>query len=345
MSFDQAIDYLRQVQCAEPHWLWALLLLPLLALLRGARGGQTALTFSSLHLLRRIARPGASTWGWWSMAFPLVTLALGIGALARPQHLRTQEITPSSGVEIMVVIDVSLSMAIEDFTVDGSTVNRLTVAKKVTRDFIRQRTNDRLGLVAFAGRPYVPGTLTLDHEWLLSTLSEQVKIGRVEDGTAIGSAIGAAAKRLDSREAKSKVMLLLTDGSNNSGNLTPLDAATLAKALGVKIYTIAVGTEGFHRIPIPDRLGRMLPGVRQEFDLGLLKKIADLTGGMFFRAQDTNSLQRIFSTIDQMEKTEVKKQKLTHRQELFHYLLTAALIVALIGLVLRHLVFRENPAV
>jgi Ca-activated chloride channel family protein len=191
----------------------------------------------------------------------------------------------------------------------------------------------------------VPGTLTLDHEWLLSTLSEQVKIGRVEDGTAIGSAIGAAAKRLNSRDAKSKVMLLLTDGSNNSGNLTPLDAANLAKSLGIKIYTIAVGTEGFHRIPIPDRLGRMLPGMRQEFDLSLLKKIADLTGGMFFRAQDTNSLQQIFATIDHMEKTEVKKQKLTERQELYHHVLSGTLALAMIGLILRHLIFRENPAI
>lgn len=339
-------SYLQECQLAEPHGLWLLALLPVLAWLRGRRGAGPAVAFSSLHLLRQIAKPGRSTWGWISAALPYVTLGLGIFALARPQHVRITESVNSSGVEIFLAIDVSLSMAIEDFTVDGRTVNRLTVAKNVTKRFIEGRSSDRIGIVAFAGRPYVPGPLTLDHQWLLKTLSEQVVIGLVEDGTAIGSAIGAAARRLDSRSenVKSKIIVLLTDGSNNSGNLTPLDAARLAQTLGVKIYTIAIGTEGYHRIPLPDRQGRYLPGVRSEFDIELLQKIAEMTKGRFFRAQDTRALEEIFKTIDTMEKTEIKRKVRTDAEELFPHVLAVALVTGFAGAALRFTAFREVPS-
>lgn len=338
--------YLRECRLAEPQWLWLLALLPLLAVLRGRRGAGPAVAFSSLHLLRQIAKPGRSTFGWLSIALPYLTLALAAVALARPQHVRTTESLSSSGVEIFVAIDVSLSMAIEDFTAGGRTVNRLTVAKNVTKQFIEGRGSDRIGLVAFAGRPYVPGPLTLDHEWLLQTLRDQVVIGLVEDGTAIGSAIGAAAKRLDSRSAdvKSKIIVLLTDGSNNSGNLTPFDAARLAQTLGVKIYTIAIGTEGYHRIPLPDRQGRYLPGVRSEFDLELLQRIAEMTNGRFFRAQDTRALEEIFKTIDTMEKTEIKRSVRTDADELFPWVVALALVTGLGGALLRFTALREVPA-
>ena len=266
--------------------------------------------------------------------------------MARPQHVRTRETIDASGIEIFLAIDVSLSMSIEDMTLGNQTVNRLSAAKKVTRDFIQGRRSDRIGIVAFAGRPYVPSPLTLDHDWLLNTLSEQVKIGLVEDGTAIGSAIGAAARRLEGRdtEVKSKIIVLITDGSNNSGNLTPLDAARLAQTFGVRIYTIAVGTEGMHRIPLPDRSGRFLPGMRQEFDIDLMKQIAAMTNGMFFRAQDTRALEEIFKTIDTMEKTEIKRQTRTEVDEMFHVLVAAALATGLLGAALRLTAFREVPA-
>ena len=337
---------MRQCRFAEPEWFWLLALLPLIALLRGARGTGPAVAFSSLHILRQIARPGRSAVGAVSTSLPFITLALGIAALARPQHVRTIETIDASGVEIFLAIDVSLSMSIEDMTLGGESVNRLTAAKKVTRDFIKGRTSDRIGLVAFAGRPYVPSPLTLDHEWLLSTLADQVKIGLVEDGTAIGSAIGAAARRLEGRDSsvKSKIIVLLTDGSNNSGNLTPLDAARLAQTFGVRIYTIAVGTEGFHRIPLPDRSGRFLPGVRQEFDIDLMKQIASMTNGMFFRAQDTRALESIFKTIDSMEKTEIKRLTRTEVDELYVWLVAAALVTGVLGAALRLTAFREVPA-
>jgi Ca-activated chloride channel homolog len=338
--------YVRECQFAEPDWFWFLALLPLAAWLRGARGSGPAVVFASLHLLRHVARPGRSAVGMLSAVLPYVTLALGIAALARPQHVRTRENIASSGIEIMLSIDVSLSMSIEDFTVDGQAVNRMTVAKKVCRDFIAGRRADRIGLVAFAGRPYVPSPLTLDHDWLLKVLKEQVRMGAVEDGTAIGSGIGAAARRLDSRghDVKSKIIVLLTDGANNSGNLTPLDAARLAQTIGIKVYTIAVGTEGYHRIPLPDRTGRYLPGMRQEFDIETLKTIASTTGGQFFRAQDTLGLERIFATIDQLEKTEIKRQTLTERSELFGWFAGAAFFVGALGTALRQTLTREVPA-
>lgn len=345
-SLKELISLLPEHRFAEPHWFWLFALLPLLALLRGARGSGPAVAFSSLHILRQIARPGRSAIGALSITLPLITLALGIAALARPQHVRTIETIDASGVEIFLAIDVSLSMSIEDMMLGSTTVNRLTAAIKVTRDFIKGRTSDRIGLVAFAGRPYVPGPLTLDHDWLLETLNEQVRIGLVEDGTAIGSAIGAAAKRLEGRspDVKSKLIVLLTDGSNNSGNLTPLDAARLAQTFDVRIYTIAVGTEGNHRIPLPDRSGRYLPGVRQEFDIDLLKQIAEMTNGMFFRAQDTRALEEIFRTIDTMEKTEIKRLTRTEVTELFPLLVMAAVATGGLGAALRMTILREVTA-
>ncbi|MGI8603617.1 MAG: vWA domain-containing protein [Verrucomicrobiales bacterium] len=338
--------YVRECQFAEPAWFWLLALLPVLAFLRGARGAGPAVTFSSLHLLRQIARPGRSALGMFSAALPYLTLALGIAALARPQHVRTQENITSSGIEVMLTIDVSLSMSIEDFTSGGQTVNRMSVAKRVCRDFIAGRPSDRIGLVAFAGRPYVASPLTLDHQWLRKTLEEQVRMGAVEDGTAIGSGIAAATRRLDSRnkDVKSKVIVLLTDGSNNSGNIAPLDAARFAQNLGIKVYAIAVGTEGYHRIPLPDRSGRYLPGMRQEFDTEIMKRIADMTGGQFFRAQDTSGLERIFGTIDRLEKTEIKRQTLVERDELFEWFVGAAFFTAAIGMALRQTLMREIPA-
>jgi len=345
-QLETAWQWLRECRFAEPQWFWLLAALPILALIRGARGSGPAVAFSSLHLLRQIARPGRSAIGALSATLPFLTLGLGIAALARPQHVQTIESIDASGVEIFLAIDVSLSMSIEDMTLGSETVNRLSAAKKVTRDFIQGRPSDRIGLVAFAGRPYVPSPLTLDHEWLLNTLRDQVKIGLVEDGTAIGSAIGAAASRLEDRssDAKSKIIVLLTDGSNNSGNLTPLDAARLAQTFGVRIYTIAVGTEGMHRIPLPDRSGRFLPGVRQEFDIDLMKQIAEMTNGMFFRAQDTRALESIFRTIDTMEKTEIKRFTRTEVSELFPFLVAAALVTGGLGATLRLTALRELPA-
>ena len=336
------LSWLKEITFAAPLWLLLLPAIPLLALLRGAHGKTAAVVFPSLAVLRQATgRQNRARPGFFAPSAIYLTLGLCLVALARPQLVRTHEEVRASGIEIIVAIDVSLSMAIEDFSIGGKTVNRLAAAKKVTREFIEGRRNDRIGLVAFAGRPYIPSPLTLDHEWLGESL-DRVRIGLVEDGTAIGSAIGASTRRLDKRESRSKIIVLITDGASNSGNLTPQDAARLARTLGVKIYTIAVGTPGRHRIPIPGT-SRFVQGFRQEFDVETMKEIASISYGKFYMAQDTDALQRIFRTIDQLEKTEVFRRTIIDSTDLFPWVLWPALIVATVSLVLKQTLLRRFP--
>lgn len=317
---------------ASPYFLLLLLVVPALALLLGARGHPPAITFSSLHILRAAGKrirvsPSQPWWSWWFL--PLI---FAIIALARPQNVRTFESVKASGVEIMLAIDVSLSMNIDDFAIDGRQVNRITAAKKVMREFIAGRTSDRIGIVAFSGRPYTPSPLTLDQEWLQSSI-DRITLGLIkESGTAIGSAIAAATRRLDQQEAESKIVVVLTDGANNSGNFTPEAAAKLARTLGIRVYTIAVGTPGVHRIRDP--FSNRVVKVSQEFDFETLQAVANITGGAAYLAQNTESLQKIFSTIDKMEKTEIHSKTIVEADELFIYPASAAVISAILALAL-----------
>jgi Ca-activated chloride channel family protein len=246
----------------------------------------------------------------------------------------------TEGIAICLTVDVSLSMLIEDFYIGGQPVNRLVAAKRVMRDFIRGRKSDRVGIVAFAGAPYYPCPMTLDREWLESNL-ERVQTGIMEDGTAIGSGLAAAARRLDKETVPSKVIILLTDGANNSGKLSPQDAAKLGATLGIKIYTIAIGTPGVHMIPLPN--GRVITSGRQEFDEGTLQAVASIGGGSFYMAQDLGALQDIFDTIDKLEKKEIKKRTITETEELFFYPLTAAAALLGLALLLRLTVLNAAP--
>ncbi|CAN5226270.1 VWA domain-containing protein [soil metagenome] len=327
---------------AEPAFLLLLLLLPILALLRGGRGSGPAVVFSSLHLVGRLGKRVRTRAGRLLVSIWLLTLALLSVALARPQLQRTLETVNASGVEIILALDVSLSMNIEDFLIGGRQVNRLTAAKKVMREFIQGRASDRIGIVAFSGRPYTPSPLTMDQDWLLDSI-DRLELGVVkESGTAIGSGIAAAAKRLDQRESKSKIVVLLTDGANNSGNLTPRTAAELARTLGIKIYTIAVGTPGMHRIPDPSRPGAIIK-VSQEFDVETLQAIADISGGAFYMAENTESLERIFDTINQMEKTEISRTTVVEADELFPIPAGAGLVTACVAFVLAQTFWRRVP--
>ena len=246
----------------------------------------------------------------------------------------------TEGIAICLTVDVSLSMLIEDFYIGGQPVNRLTAAKRVMRDFIRGRKSDRIGIVAFAGAPYYPCPMTLDREWLESNL-ERVQTGVMEDGTAIGSGLAAAARRLDKETVPSKVIILLTDGANNSGKLSPQDAAKLGATLGIKIYTIAIGTPGVHMIPLPN--GRVITSGRQEFDEATLQAVANIGGGSFYMAQDLNALQDIFDTIDKLEKKEIKKRTITETEELFFYPLAAAAALLALALFLRFTFLNAAP--
>lgn len=323
---------------AYPWALLLLLLIPLLAILRGRTGQQAAVIFSSLHILRRLGPVAKARAGGLRLALLFLALAGIVAAMTRPQSLRSRETITESGIELILAIDVSRSMQVEDFKIGPRDANRLQAAKKVTRDFIRGRQTDRIGLLAFAGRPYLASPITLDHEWLEDSMS-RVQIGLVEDGTAIGSAIAAAARRLDKRPAKSKVIVLLTDGVNNAGQLSPVMAANLARTLGIRIYTIAVGTYGDYVVQTPRGPQKLV----QEFDENTLKQIAEIGNGEYFRAQDIGGLERIFSSIDELEKTEIRKKVTVHTKELFQYPATAALVLGLLSLVGGETFWRRYP--
>jgi len=319
---------------------WLLLLLPLVVFLRGRRGtNEPAVQFSSLHILEGLGRsvrprPGGPAPPWMLLAI----LALGILALARPQHVRKYRMIKESGIEMILAIDVSRSMQAKDMRVAGVEANRLQAARSVIQEFVRRRPMDRIGLVAFAGRPYLACPLTLDHEWLEGSLA-RVRVGLVEDGTAIGSAIAASSRRLDRREARSKVVVLLTDGANNAGKLAPVTAAQLAGKLGVKIYAIAVGTPGSHTIPVNG--GTMT--LDQEFDFETLENVAAASGGEAFLAKDTPNLEQIFAYIDSLETTEREARVRSEPTEFFSPILVFMTVLAMARLVAQQTVFRRYP--
>ncbi len=239
----------------HPEFLWLLSLLPLLAILRGRRGAAPALVFSSTSIAATLAEGRKTGPGRIIAALRFLGIACLILAFARPQLGNTTTEIEASGIDILLAVDVSGSMEALDFTLKGKSANRLDVVKSVMDTFIMERPNDRIGLLAFSGRPYMVSPLTLDHNWLTQRL-DSLSIGMIEDGTAIGSAIGSGLNRLRDRDAKSRIMILLTDGMNNAGTVPPLVAAEAAETLGIKIYTIGAGTRGEAPMPMRDRFGR-----------------------------------------------------------------------------------------
>jgi Ca-activated chloride channel family protein len=249
----------------------------------------------------------------------------------------------ASGIDMILAMDCSGSMEALDFKIDGQPMSRLDIVKSVVSKFIEARPNDRIGLIGFAGAPYLVSPLTLDHDWLQQNL-ERVKIGSVEDGTAIGSAIATSVNRLRDQPGKSKIVVLLTDGQNNAGKIIPETAAQAAKAMGVKVYTIAAGVRGETPIPVTDAFGnKRLAMAKVDVDEDTLKKIATETGGKFFRATDTESLKNIYAEIDRLEKTTHQLKKFEHHTELFTWAVMPALAVLGIGIGLGHTRFRRLP--
>ncbi len=273
----------------------------------------------------------------------MVVLTLFIVALAGPQTVLEESKSRAEGINMALLLDTSTSMAAEDFTLNGQRLNRLEVIKSVLKEFIMQRPNDRLGLIAFAAKPYTVSPLTADHNWLLSNL-ERVKFGLMEDGTAIGSAIAAGVARLRKADGKGNVIVLLTDGVNNSGKITPLEAAEAAAALGIKVYTIGAGTKGLAPYPVQDLFGRTVyQKVKIEIDEDVLKTIAQKTGGEYFRATDTESLKGIYERIDKLEKVKFEESSYRQVRELFDRVLLLALAILLLEVVLARTVFLRIP--
>ena len=328
---------------AHPWVLLFLLLLPVLALLRGRLGGTPGILFSSTSLVLAVGKKRRSKAGAMLASLVLAAMALLIVALARPQFGRTLEHVTASGVDIMLALDVSGSMIAEDYTIGSSRANRIDVVKKVTQQFIESRPNDRIGIIAFAGRPYLVSPLTLDHDWLIRNL-DRVKIGLVEDGTAIGSGLASAVARLKDRDSKTKIIVLLTDGANNAGKVQPLTAAEAGKALGIKIYSIGAGSNGPVPVPMKDPFGRTVyQKMVFDFDEKLLEQIAKIGEGKYFRAADTRSMDATFREIDRLEKTKIEVEKTADYRDLFAPLLAASALLVAAEAILSQTLWRRLP--
>jgi Ca-activated chloride channel family protein len=326
---------------ASPIFLILLALVPLYLFwyFRRTRGRGASIRYSDLNLVRK-ARPSATMKMRHGLAIlRAVGLSLLILGLARPQSGRKSIDVETEGVDIMLVLDISGSMRAEDFKPQ----NRLHAAKEVIRDFIADRTSDRIGLVIFSRQSFTQCPLTLDYGVLLSFL-EQVDFGMIEDGTAIGLSIANAVNRLKDSKAKSRVAILLTDGVNNAGEIDPLTAAELAKTFDVKIYTIGAGKPGVALYPVDDPLfGRRYVPLQVQLDEETLKEIAARTGGRYFRAKDTEGLKRIYEEISTLEKTEIKVKEYMQYSELFGYFAIYGFVLLAVELILANTKFRRIP--
>jgi Ca-activated chloride channel family protein len=327
----------------QPEWFWLMALLPVVMLWRGRRGPVAAIEYSDVSLAREVARSSRSRIGLLVWALPLLAGALMIVGLARPQRTHSRTEVTANGIDIVLALDVSGSMQALDFRIDHQRVNRIEVVKSVVSKFIDERPDDRIGLIAFAGAPYLVSPITLDHDWLQQNL-ERVTIGGTDDGTAIGSAIAAGVNRLRLTPAKSKVVILLTDGVNNTGKISPLAAAEAARAMGVKIYTVGVGVRGDAPIPVRDAAGNTrLIMAKVDVDEKTLEAVADETGGKFYRATDTDSLQKIYEQINRFEKSAQTVQKFERTEELYPWALIPSLAILGLSLTLQHTRLRRLP--
>jgi Ca-activated chloride channel family protein len=327
-----------------PYLLLLLLVLPLLAWMKGRRHQPAAFVYSSVQLVRGITSVRRSHAGVILMRLRWLSLALFIVALAQPRIGEGETRIMASGVDIVVVLDRSSSMSAEDFELAGRPVDRLTIAKDVLRRFVDKRGNDRIGLVAFAMNAYLAAPLTLDHGFLLQNLDRLEIAVRGEDGTAIGSALASALNRLREVPSVSKIVILMTDGQNNAGKVPPLTAAEAAEALGVKVYTIGVGTRGLARVPYIDDWGtRRYVQQQVNIDEETLTEIAERTGGQYYRADRTETLVSIYDEIDRLEKTDVEMKHFERYRELFPWVVLTGMVLLLMEIILSQTVWRRLP--
>lgn len=326
---------------ANPDLLWLLSVLPLMVAyyIYRTRQGGAAVTISSTDQLE-----GASTRTAFfylrhvPFLLRLAAVAMIIVAVARPQTVENLSNTNTEGIDIVVALDISGSMLARDFKPD-----RFNAAKEISGKFIIERPTDRIGLVVFAGEAFTQSPLTTDHVSLVNLL-HGVQMGTIADGTAIGNGLATAVNRLKESDAKSKVIVLLTDGVNNSGQIDPMGAAEIAKEFGIRVYTIGVGTEGFAPFPAYDAWGNIVfQNAKVEIDEPLMRQIADMTGGRYFRATDNTKLAEIYAEINKLEKTRVEVENFTKYGEAFHPFLILALILVLLEMGCRYFVFKQIP--
>ena len=325
---------------ASPYYLWLLVLIaPMIGyyVWRTLQGG-AAIQISSIRGVANAPRTVRYYLRHLPFALRTAAFALLVVALARPQDVEQNTSTNTEGIDIMLAIDVSASMLARDFQPD-----RITAAKEVAGSFIADRYGDRIGLVAFAGEAFTQSPLTTDQS-TLQTLLSRIRSGLIEDGTAIGNGLATAINRLRESDAKSKVVILLTDGVNNRGEITPMTAAEIARAQNIRVYTIGVGTEGMAPYPAVDMFGN-ITYVKQkvEIDEKTLTAMADMTGGKYFRATDNAKLKAIYDEINQLEKSRVEVLEHISYHELFLVWVLAALGVLLAEFLLSNLVLKRIP--
>jgi len=325
---------------ADPWFLGLLILIPLLGIwyFRARSGRGATIRFSHLRFLKEASTPSAVRARHVLFIMRLAVLALLITAFARPQSGIRGEDVITRGIDVVLAMDISSSMLAEDIT-----PNRFDASRAVAADFIRGRTNDRIGMTVFAGQAYTQCPLTIDYGILLGFLDE-LYIGMIEDGTAIGMGLATAVNRLRNSEAKSKVIVLLTDGRNNRGEIDPLTAAQTAQAFDIRVYTIGAGSRGTAMYPVQDPFfGKRYVPMQVDIDEPTLKRIAEMTGGQYFRATDRESLAGVFREIDAMEKTKIEVRQYTRYAELFLWLVAAAVLLLTCEVVLANTRFRKIP--
>lgn len=326
---------------ANPEFLILLVIIPFLVYwyIRQNQGKRATLRYSNIGVVKRVGRSQMQRLRHLTFVLRILALILLIVCFARPQAGRTEEEVITEGIDIILAMDISSSMLAEDF----KPKNRLEAAKAVAKDFINGRKNDRIGMVVFAANSFTQCPLTLDYGILLNFL-DKIHIGMIEDGTAIGMGIANCVNRLRDSKAKSKVVILLTDGRNNRGELDPVTAARVAKSFGVRIYTIGAGKRGDALYPVDDPIfGKRYVRMPVQIDEEVLKKIANITGGQYFRATDRTSLEKIFSEIGELEKTKIEVKHYTRYKELFVNYLLLALAFIFVEVILANTKFRKIP--
>ncbi|MEP0821636.1 MAG: VWA domain-containing protein [Ignavibacterium sp.] len=324
---------------ANPEFLWLLLLVPAAGIVwwRRKRRMITSIRFPTVDDFQAVPRTLRERIRHVPLALRLAVTAVLIIALARPQSVSSTENVSTEGIDIVLVLDISGSMLAEDFS-----PNRLVAAKQVAEDFIAGRTNDRIGLVIFSAESFTQCPLTTDYP-VLTNLLREVKNGMIADGTAIGLALANAVNRLKDSKAESKVIILLTDGVNNRGEIDPLTAAKIAATFGIRTYTVGVGARGTAPYPVQTPFGVRRQMVPVDLDEKTLETVASMTGGKYFRATDNAKLASIYREIDQLEKTKIEVMAYRRTTDLFPGWLTLGMILLGLELILAHFVVRKAP--
>ena len=327
---------LENIEFASPKLLWLLLLVPALIvwyILRHKKQ-EAAVSFSDLKGMAKLPKTWKAYLRHLLFALKMAAMALLIVALARPQSSSTNSTSNIEGIDIVMAMDVSGSMLARDLKPD-----RLTAAKNVASDFVKERPGDRMGLVIFSGETFTQVPLTTDHAVMLNMLGE-MKNGLIDDGTAIGDGLATAVSRLKDSEAISKVVILLTDGLNNAGSVDPYTAGEMAKLFGVRVYTIGVGSYGTAPYPVQTPFGTQIQQMKVEIDEKLLAQIAGMTGGKYFRATNNQKLDEIYQEIDKLERSKIEVTEFRRLHEEFYPLVAWALALLLIEFLLRKTIFR-----